>query len=132
MKKGEFLSTAEVERFLSDVSPELQEIALELRSLLASICPEATERILWGVLSYHDSAKGGPVRGGICQIELFDDHVRLSFVHGARLEDPQRLLQGNRKSKRYVRIASYENASWEAIRGLIQAAARLDPITFIS
>ncbi len=130
MNKGEFLSTPEVERFLSHIPPGLQDIALELRNMLASICPEATERIIWGALSYHDSAKGGPLRGGICQIELFDDHVRLSFVHGARLEDPHRLLVGNRKSKRYVRIASYEGAPWDAIRGLIQAAARLDPSTF--
>ena len=132
MKKGEFLSTVEIERFLTGLPQNLQDIALELRNMIASICPETTERILWGALSYHNSAKGGPVRGGICQIELFDDHVRLSFVHGVRLEDPQRLLQGNRKSKRYVRIASYEEAPWGAIRGLIQTAARLDPLTFRS
>ena len=130
MKKGELLSMAEVQRFLAHIPPGLQDIALELRNMLASVCPEATERILWGALSYHDSAKGGPIRGAICQVEFFDDHVRLSFVHGARLEDPYHLLQGNRKSKRYIRIASYENAPWEAIRGLIEAAARLDPSTF--
>lgn len=130
MKKGELLSMAEVQRFLAHVPPGFQDIALELRDILASVCPEATERILWGGLSYHDSAKGGPIRGAICQIEFFEDHVRLSFVHGVRLEDPDNLLQGDRKSKRYVRITSYENAPWEAIRSLIEAAARLDPSTF--
>ena len=130
MKNGEFLSTAEVERFLAHFPLGLQDIALELRNMLARLCPQATERILWGGLSYHDSAKGGPVRGAICQIELCDDHVRLSFIHGARLEDPQSLLEGDRKSKRYVRIVSYEKVPWEAINGLIQAAADLDPSTF--
>lgn len=130
MKKGEFLSIAEVEGFLTDVPPGLQDITLELRSMLARLCPQATERILWGGLSYHDSRKGGPVRGAICQIEPRDDHVRLSFVHGARLEDPQALLEGDRKSKRYLRITSYEEAPWEAIGGLIQAATDLDPSTF--
>jgi SAM-dependent methyltransferase len=56
--------------------------------------------------------------------------VRLSFIHGARLEDTQSLLEGDRKSKRYVQLISYEEAPWEAIRGLIQAAASLDPSTF--
>jgi SAM-dependent methyltransferase len=130
MKKGEFLSTAEVEGFLSRVPPGLQDITLELRNMLARLCPQATERILWRGLSYHDSAKGGPIRGAICQIEPCDDHVRLSFVHGVRLEDPQALLEGDRKSKRYLRIASYENAPWEVISELIQAAAGLDPATF--
>jgi hypothetical protein len=35
-------------------------LRFELRNLIALTCPEATERILWGGLSYHDSAKGGP------------------------------------------------------------------------
>jgi len=130
MKKGDFLTTAEIQQFLSFFPPSLQDIALELRDMLISSCPEATERILWGGLSYHDSAKGGPIRGAICQIEFHPDHIRLSFVHGFRLEDPHSLLQGNRKSKRFVRIASYEDAPWEALRGLIEAAARLDLSTF--
>ena len=130
MKKGEFLSTGEVERFLAHFPLGLQDIALELRNMLARLCPGATERILWGGLSYHDSAKGGPIRGAICQIELCDDHVRLSFIHGARLKDPKALLEGDRKSKRYVRLISYEEVPWEAITELIRAAADLDPSTF--
>ena len=121
MKKGSFLSTAEIQQFLSSVPPCLQDFALKLRDMLISCCPEATERILWDALSYHNSARVGPIRGAICQIEFHQDHIRLSFVHGSRLEDPHSLLQGNRKSKRFVRIASYEEAPWEAMRGLIEA-----------
>jgi len=130
MTYGEFLSTAEIQRFLTKYPTGFQDIALELRDTLISCCPGASERILWGGLSYHDSTKGGPVRGAICQIEFHTDHVRLSFIHGVRLTDPQSLLQGDRKSKRYLRIPAYEEAPWDAIRGLIEAAARLDPATF--
>jgi hypothetical protein len=130
MSKGEFLSSGEIQRFLTAFPTGFQDIALELRDLLISCCPEASERILWGGLSYHDSARGGPVRGAICQIEFHPEHVRLSFIHGVRLEDPHALLQGKQKSKRFIQIASYEEAPWEDIRSLIEAAARLDPATF--
>ena len=130
MTASGFLSTVEVERFLSHSRPEVREIALELRNLIALTCPKATERILWGGLSYHDSAKGGPVKGAICQIEPERDRVRIAFIHGARLRDPDSLLAGDRLSKRYVSIDSYEHAPWNAICGLIAQAAALDPSTF--
>ena len=125
-----FLSSVEIERFLSFTQPEVRDIVLELRSLVSSICPNATERILWGGLSYHDSAKGGPVKGGICQIELDRNHVRLSFIHGVRLRDPESMLVGDQMSKRHLSIVSYERAPWDAIRCLIEEAAALDPSTF--
>jgi hypothetical protein len=125
-----FRSYTEIERFLSFTPLGVKEIALELRNLIAAACPQATERILWGGLSYHDPAKGGPVKGAICQIELKKDHVRLGFIHGARLNDPDSLLSGRRLSKRYVLVNSYEDAPWEAISALIQEAAGLDPLTF--
>jgi hypothetical protein len=125
MQEDGFRSTAEVERSLSFVASELRDIALELRNVVASACPFATERILWRGLSYHDSRRGGPVKGAICQIELESDHVRLSFVHGARLAHPGLLLRGDRLSKRYVEIRSYDDAPWEALRQLIEGAAKL-------
>ena len=130
MEISGFLSIIEVERFLSSTRSEVRDLVLELRNLVNSVCPSATERILWGGLSYHDSAKGGPVKGAICQIELEGNHVRLSFIHGVRLKDPETLLSGDQKSKRYLPILSYELAPWDAIRNLIEEAADLDPSKF--
>jgi hypothetical protein len=130
VKRTGFLSGAKVERFLRFIPPSSKEIALELRNLVASVCPYATERILWGGLSYHDASKGGPVKGAICQIELDRNRVRLSFIHGARLRDDDCLLAGDRLSKRYMVIGSYDDAPWEAISDLIKEASSLDPSTF--
>jgi hypothetical protein len=126
MRDSHFLTIAEVESFLARVPLDLREIVLELRNVVASVCPEATERILWGGLSYHDSRRGGPVKGAICQIELERDHVRLGFIHGVRLADPNALLQGDRRSKRYVVIRIYDEVPWEALRQLIEEAAKVD------
>jgi len=127
MDQGQFLSTLEIEHILEKEPAPLQDIARELRSLIAVAAPQATERVSWGALAYYDSHRGGPVRGGICQIEVHPDHVRLSFIHGVHLADPDRLLQGDRLSKRYVRIDAYESAPWDALKCLIAAAARFDP-----
>ena len=70
------------------------------------------------------------MKGAICQIELDGELVRVSFIHGARLRDPYSLLTGERLSKRYVSIDSYEQAPWDQIRNLIEEAAALDPSTF--
>ena len=132
MEKGSFHPTKEIERFLDRKPEPLKDIVLELRNLVADIAPEATEKILWGGLSYYDASRGGPVKGGICQIETHEDHVRLSFIHGAFIADPYGLLRGERKAKRYVRLEAYESAPWEALGELIRASAGFDPASLSS
>jgi len=129
-QSGGLLSTAEIDRLVAFLPENLTEIARELKNLVVSVCPQVTERILWGALSYHDESKGGPIKGGVCQIEIQRDHVRLSFVHGARLRDPKHLLHGDRLSKRHVVLKSYDLVPWSAVLGLVQEAASLDPSTF--
>ena len=130
MIEAHFLSTQEIERFLQHKPLHLQEIVLELRNLVAAVAPQATEKIQWKGLSYYDAERGGVVKGGICQIGIYPDHVRLSFIHGAFLLDPEELLQGDRKAKRYVLISSFEDAPWEALQALIQVSAQFDPSIF--
>jgi hypothetical protein len=131
VKTGEgFLSICEVERFLSYFPAEMCDIALELRNIVAEVCPLATERILWGALSYHDPSKGGPVKGAICQVGVDKDKVTLGFIHGVRLSDPEHILGGNRLSKRIVSFDSYATVPWRAIRELLVEAAGLDPSEF--
>lgn len=125
--QGFFHSVGEIERFLERKPEALKDIVFELRNLIAEIAPYATEKIQWKGLSYYDASRGGVVKGGICQIEVHADHVRLSFIHGAFLEDPQGLLQGERIAKRYVRLESYEFVPWETLGKLICTAARFDP-----
>lgn len=132
MTNGHFLSTQEIERFLQHKPVHLQEIVLELRNLVAGATPQATEKIQWKGLSYYDASRGGVVKGGICQIGIHSDHVRLSFIHGAFLPDPEGLLQGDRKAKRFVRLTSYEETPWDALDELIKASADFDPASLSS
>lgn len=125
---GHWMSFAEIDAFLQNRSEWEREIALELRNLVSKYAPNVTERILWGGLSYHDASRGGPVKGAVCQIELHGDHVRLSFIHGIRLPDPAGLLEGDRLSKRFIRLDNYDQVPWDVLSELIEAARDFSPI----
>ena len=70
------------------------DIIIELRNIVAAVAPSATEDIQRNGLTYYDAARGGHVSAGICLINIQVDHIRLAFIHGAFLPDPERLLNG--------------------------------------
>jgi hypothetical protein len=116
-----------LDKFLQQTEPGLQDIVLELRNIIASVAPGATETVHRKGFSYYFKERGGPVSAGVCQINLQSDHVRLAFIHGAFLPDPKGLLEGDRLYKRFVRLYSYEDAPWEELKELITASSRFDP-----
>jgi len=118
-----------IELRLQYVPPELRDIVLEIRNIVASIAPHATERQHSRGFSYYHKEYGGPVSAGICQTGIYRDHIRLGFIHGTFLPDPEGLLVGQPKYKKHLRIYNYEQAPWEYIRQLITASARFDPYT---
>jgi hypothetical protein len=118
-----------IETYLQQVPPELRDIVLEIRNIVASVTPDATETQHSRGFSYYFKQRGGPVSAGICQIGIFRDHVRLGFIHGAFLPDPEELLVGEPKYKKHLRIYHYEDAPWEYMRELIKASSRFDPYT---
>jgi hypothetical protein len=121
--------TREIERCLQLTPAPLRDIVHELRSLIVSVAPTATEVVHRKGFVYYDEDRGGPVSAGICQIRLHPDHIRLAFVHGAFLPDPRGLLEGDQKAMRYVRVYSYDDAPWDELKALITASARFDSRT---
>jgi hypothetical protein len=118
-----------VERCLAGLSKEFQDIVLELRNLVAIIAPGVTETAHNKGFSYYYARLGGPVSAGVCQIGIYPDHVRLAFNHGVFLPDPEGLLRGEEKVKRYVSLATFENTPWDALEELIRASLRFNPRT---
>jgi hypothetical protein len=123
------LPSRSLDRFLQQTPPHLQDIVIELRNIIASVAPAATETVHRNGFSYFFKERGGPVSAGVCQIGIREDHVRLAFIHGAFLPDPKGLLEGDSQYKRFVRIQSYEDAPWEDLKELITASSRFNPRT---
>jgi hypothetical protein len=105
------------------------DIVFELRNTIASVCPGVDESIHKRGMTYFDASRGGHVSANICQIVIFEDHVRLAFIQGAFLPDPQHLLRGEeeRIAMRFVEIHNYEKAPWEDLKELIKVSAAFDP-----
>lgn len=116
----------EVRRFLESVSPKLRDTVDALREAVRRIAPDAEETVLWGGLSYHSPWVGGRVKGAICQISVKGSDVRLEFIHGIRLADPDGLLEGDRLSKRYVSVRSVADARQASIARLIREASAVE------
>ena len=120
-----------IEKYLQFIQPGLRDIVLEIRNIVTSVAPDATESQHSRGFSYYHKQRGGPVSAGICEIGIFRDHVRLGFIHGAFLPDPQGLLVGEPKYKKHLRIYNYDEAPWEYMKELIVASSRFDPYTLM-
>lgn len=123
------LPTGYLEKKLKYLKPEFLNIILELRNLVVSIAPQATEVFQRNGLSYFFGETGGPLTAGICKIGFKSDHIRLIFLHGAFLPDPDHLLLGNQIAMRHIEISSFSDAPWEGLRELIDLSSRFDPYT---
>lgn len=118
-----------IKKVIAGLPIEFQEIVLELRNIIFSIAPGATEKIHSKGLSYFFVERGGPVSAGICLIDFLPDHIRLGFIHGSFLPDPKKLLVGKSRYKKHLRIESYATADWDYYKDLIQSSVNFDPYT---
>jgi hypothetical protein len=55
-------------------------------------------------------------------VNVFTAHVNVGFFHGAALADPARLLQGNGKSMRHVKLRPGTPINAAALSRLIESA----------
>jgi len=125
------LSTHTLAQHFQHLSQDFQDVILEIHGIVAAVNPQATERLDRNGVTYFDADRGGPVTAGICQVLLRDDHLRLAFIHGALMPDPQHLLvKEGRLAKRYLVIKSYDTAPWEQIKALIEAHNKFDPYAY--
>lgn len=107
---------------LSNSSPEVGNLAEQLRDLILETIPEAEERAYpgWRAIGYHH-----PEVGYFCGLFPLAERVDLAFEFGVLLPDPKGLLDGNGKQVRYVRIQQLAQIQAEPIRALLLAAIDL-------
>ena len=121
------LPTQFLEKKYSFLTNDQLDIFMELRNIIATIKPDVTEEPTRNSVTYYDSKKGGHVSAGVCAVVFCENHIEVHFIHGTFLPDPQYLLHGIRKYKRFLKIEKYDFAPWEAIKDLITASSQFDP-----
>jgi hypothetical protein len=80
---------------------------------------------------YHDALGYGPTEKGfdrVMYVAVFPEHINLGFFFGASLDDPSRLLSGEGKRMRHVKVHTVDDAERKEIRKLVREAWRQGPI----
>ena len=108
----------EVESFLDVYDPKVKDTALRVRALIVRCVPDADEKVLraWKTIAYGRAAK-------FCAISPHAEWVNLQFHQGARLPDPDGLLEGTGKSMRHVKLRSPGDVRRKALATLVREAA---------
>lgn len=96
------------EVLLDEIPPELGRIGERMRRLVLETLPDAIERVRpgWRVIGY-DLPVGPRRTVFVAWILPQVEHIHLGFVHGTSLDDPHRLLRGQRGVK-YARWTTFE------------------------
>ena len=100
----------------------IQELTIALRQLVLEVMAPCCEYILE---VYIISLLYGPthkMKDGICYIGVMKDHVNLGFIRGSALSDPQRILEGEGKQMRHIKIRNMSDLLRPAIRTYLQEA----------
>lgn len=115
-----------IDERLATLSDWRGQVLARLRALIHEALPEVVETVKWRKQS---NPLGVPVwedAGILCTGETYRDKVKLTFAHGAVLEDPAGLfnasLDGN--ARRAIDLREGETVDPEAFRALVRAAAQ--------
>jgi hypothetical protein len=103
---------------------QMAAVAHKLRNLIADVYPDVAEvpRPAEQHASYGVGlSKATEVFGYICPMP---EYVRLGFYYGGALPDPKRLLQGEGKRLRHIKMYSLADVERPEVRRLIDAAIR--------
>ena len=105
------------------------ETLARVRALIEEADPDVVEEVKWRKAS--NDMRGVPVweHGGIiCTGETYRDKVKLTFAHGAALDDPAGLfnssLEGN--TRRAIDIHEGDEIDEAALKALVRAAVALN------
>ena len=117
--------TVSVEEWLSNLPTDLQEVTKALRAVARKNLPGAHEFIYHDAIGY--SVNDSPF-DRICYIApQKKGYVNFGFFFGAGLSDPEKLLVGEGKRLRHVKIRSVDEAKNPALAKLIAATWREAP-----
>jgi hypothetical protein len=95
-----------------------------VRELIREADPDVVEEIKWVKPSNPDGVPTWTHDGIICTGEVYKAHVKLSFFHGAALDDPMGLFNSSLEAGTRRAIDLHEDADLdaEAFRALVRAA----------
>ena len=107
--------------FLGEYPDAIRDLARGLRELVQAALPGAREELdrPGRVIGY---GFGPGYSGLVCTIIPSKKGVKLGVVYGARLPDPDQLLEGPGKQHRYVAFSNAQDLKKAGLKDLLRAA----------
>ncbi|MBM3903662.1 MAG: DUF1801 domain-containing protein [Thaumarchaeota archaeon] len=105
------------DNILKSHNTSIRKISNELRKIISSAVPEISEKALPG---WHAIGFRHVQAGHICAVFPFESIVKLYFEYGAKLADPDHVLEGNTKQTRFISFSSPSDISPKKIQKLVK------------
>ena len=99
-----------------------------IRVLIEQTDPDVSEEAKWAKASNPAGVPTWSHDGIICTGEIYKDKVKLTFMHGASLDDPDRLFNASLDAgtRRAIDIIEGSKLDSQAFKALIRAAVDLN------
>ena len=104
--------------YQADQRPKNKSIIKALRAFVKRVEPALTETVKWGNGCW--LGKNGPV----AYVYSATGYVQFGFFRGSALKDPHRLLEGEAKYVRHIKVHGPSEIDERAFAALLQQAAR--------
>jgi hypothetical protein len=112
---------SELKNLLASYPPDIRDLALKARTLLAELLPGAEETIDFSV-KLVGFGYGPGYKGLVCTLLLSKSGVKVGIAHGAELPDPNKILQGSGKVHRHVPLRTKADLKQPGLKPLLRAA----------
>lgn len=108
-----------IAKFDPKVAKLIRACRVEMRRLLPTAIELVYDNYNFFVIGYASTERASDA---IFSIAAAANGVGLAFIHGASLPDPKKLLLGEGKQNRFIRLPSVESLRSPAVLALIRAA----------
>jgi len=108
---------ASFEQYLAGQTPRNQDVIRVLRAFVKRVAPELQESVKWG--------NGCWVQGKapVAYVYSAPDHVQFGFFGGSALKDPTRVLIGEGKFVRHIKVRRRSDIDERVFGALLRQAA---------
>jgi len=113
------------EEYIGQFDPPIADILKSLRSIIRKSAPKASEYVEKDMLAY--ALGPNTYKASVCVISGHKSHVTVGFLRGTKLDDPDKLLQGEGKTVRHLKIMAVNAIPRRAVSAWVKQAAQLVP-----
>jgi hypothetical protein len=112
----------ELIRFLKRFDPAIRELALDARELVLKLLAPSNESVLDVYVLAMNYGFSERMKDQVVYIGVYAKHINLGFYWGARMHDPEGVLEGSGKQLRHIKIKSHADLGSPVIRDYLLRA----------